>query len=92
VAVSYRVPPGLLRAIEAERMAQREKWHRDHEWGFGDCSSSAVAEPVKAAVLAEECGEVSRAVLDRDDEGLRRELIQVAAVAIAWLEGFTWLS
>jgi NTP pyrophosphatase (non-canonical NTP hydrolase) len=37
-------------------------------------------------VLAEECGEVSRAVLDRDADALRLELVQVAAVAVAWLE------
>jgi NTP pyrophosphatase (non-canonical NTP hydrolase) len=42
---------------------------------------------VKAAVLAEECGEVARAVLEVDMRGLRDELVQVAAVAVAWLEG-----
>ena len=37
-------------------------------------------------VLTEECGEVARAVLDLNDDQLRTELIQVAAVAVAWLE------
>jgi NTP pyrophosphatase (non-canonical NTP hydrolase) len=46
-----------------------------------------VADPVKAAVLMEECGEVARAVLDIAD--VRSELVQVAAVAIAWLEGLS---
>ena len=41
---------------------------------------------MKAAVLNEECGEVARAVLDRDEDALVNELIQVAAVAVAWLE------
>jgi len=40
-------------------------------------------------VLAEECGEVSRAVLEKDADGLRSELVQVAAVAVAWLEGIS---
>ena len=72
--------------VSAERERQGIKWARPHEWGYGDCSSDGVASIVKSAVLAEECGEVARAVLDRDDEALRRELVQVAAVAVAWLE------
>lgn len=74
-----------------------------HEWGYGDCSSNMVPVIVKVAVLTEEVGEVARAVLDggkftgrADDtspnaaasrEQLRREVVQVAAVAIAILEG-----
>ena len=65
---------------------QAIRWGDIHDWGQGDCSSSDVPEMVKAAVLSEETGEVARAVLDR--KGLRKELIQVAAVAIAWLESF----
>jgi len=42
---------------------------------------------VKAVVLGEECGEVMQAVLDLDDDALRTELVQVAAVAVAILEG-----
>ena len=70
--------------IDAERARQAEKWNKPHTWGFGDCSSRDLPAIVKAAVLTEECGEVSRAVLD--GQGLKNELIQVAAVAVAWLE------
>lgn len=42
----------------------------------------------KLAVLAEEFGEVARAILERDEVNLREELVQVAAVTIAWLEDF----
>jgi hypothetical protein len=76
----------LWTAIRAERRRQLLRWAEPHEWGVGDCSSSDVSEPVKVAVLAEECGEVARAVLDRDCAALKRELVQVAAVAVAWLE------
>ena len=72
--------------IDAERNRQAEKFTGTHSWGQGDCSSLRVPKAVKAIVLAEECGEVSRAVLDRDDAQLRDELVQVAAVAVAWLE------
>jgi hypothetical protein len=77
-------------AIWAEVCAEREwqalKWSAPHSWGQGDCSSPNVATSTKAIVLAEECGEVARAVLDRDDAALRTELVQVAAVCVAWLE------
>jgi len=77
----------VFAAIVQERHAQAIKWGKPHAWGQGDCSSPHVDQTVKAAVLAEECGEVARAVLDMDPEQLRAELVQVAAVAVAWLEG-----
>jgi NTP pyrophosphatase (non-canonical NTP hydrolase) len=72
--------------ISLERDRQHEIWKHSHDWGRGDCSSPYVAVTTKAAVLAEECGEVARAVLEHDEAALRRELVQVAAVAVAWLE------
>lgn len=76
----------VMRLVQRERQRQHQKWDRPHEWGWGDCSSTGVARPVKLAVLLEETGEVARAVLERDAPSLRRELVQVAAVAMAWLE------
>ena len=72
-------------AIGAERDRQAAKWGGEHAWGHGDCSSAGVNDAVKAAVLAEECGEVARAALDGTMD-LAEELVQVAAVAVAWLE------
>jgi hypothetical protein len=74
-------------AVLDERERQADKWNRHHLHGWGDCSSPAVDTAVKVAVLTEECGEVARAFLDRDVDGMRRELVQVAAVAWAMLEG-----
>ena len=76
----------IYAAIDEERERQRQRWSAPHAWGQGDCSSLTVDQTVKCAVLAEECGEVSRAVLDRQFGDIRRELVQVAAVAVAWLE------
>lgn len=76
----------IIEAIMAERARQSELWSHDHGWGTGDCSSHAVQQTTKCAVLTEECGEVCRAVLEKDDTACATELIQVAAVAIAWLE------
>lgn len=78
--------PTIVALIDAERQQQRIKWGQPHAWGRGDCSSPDVEPIVKAGVLAEECGEVARAVLDGDTANLRHELVQVAAVAVAWLE------
>lgn len=39
------------------------------------------------SVLTEEVGEVARAILNNDRVNLHDELVQVAAVAVAWLEG-----
>ena len=72
--------------IMEERSRQAVKWDTPHTWGYGDCSSPAVTEITKSAVLSEECGEVAQAVLQRDDAALEKELVQVAAVAVAWLE------
>jgi hypothetical protein len=71
--------------ILEERARQAAKWDGEHAWGIGDCSSDHVSPAVKAAVLAEECGEVARAALDGTMD-LKDELVQVAAVAVAWLE------
>lgn len=78
----------ILSAINAERQRQTDKWGGMHGWGQGDCSSDCVLPSTKSMVLSEECGEVARAVLDFNTDALRAELVQVAAVAVAWLESF----
>lgn len=76
----------VLGAVAAERERQQKLWNRSHEWGYGDCSSEGVAPSVKLAVLGEEYGEVAQALLERDRYKLREELVQLAAVAVAWVE------
>jgi len=76
----------IYQEIDLERDRQHEKWSGLHDWGYGDASSLGVAPITKVAVLTEEVGEVARAVLELDDAQLKTELIQVAAVAVAWLE------
>lgn len=38
-------------------------------------------------ILLEEFGEVARAMQNGDQENFREELVQVAAIAIAWISG-----
>ena len=62
--------------IAKERQRQDEKWgklprnHDNYKWN---------------AILSEEVGEVAKEVLERNDKLLKEELIQVAAVAVAWI-------
>jgi NTP pyrophosphatase (non-canonical NTP hydrolase) len=72
---------GIYRDIDAERERQDARFgNQVHSW------------PVWAAVLSEECGEVSEACLQahwHEDGGLdhlREELVQLAAVAVHMLE------
>lgn len=72
--------------IDTERNRQQAKWGGSHSWGEGDCSSDGLDPVIKSVVMTEEVGEVARAVLDGDVAQLRSELVQVAAVAVAWIE------
>ena len=76
-----------LAAVSAERDRQAALWAARHAHGQGDCSSPDVPLMVKIAVLGEEFGEVARAALDGKPDQMRTELVQVAAVAMAMLEG-----
>ena len=66
----------IMRDISAEREQQ------DMMWGVQDLNPE-----LWAVILGEEVGEVCRAVLDNSSqEDLEKELIQVAAVAVQWVE------
>lgn len=76
--------------IMAERCRQDEKW--------GPNAQRTVSDEVRLCILAEEVGEVAQSINDiRNYDGssclhnelveqLRKELVQVAACAVAWLE------
>ena len=64
-------------------LVKHERNQQDYKWGHPLDRKDAPWLPI----LGEEYGEVCRACLGNDDAGnLRDELVQVAAVAIAWLE------
>ena len=77
----------ILEDLWDERERQEKLWSGEHSWGRGSCASPDLPNEVKSTVLNEECGEVARAVLERSPN-LRAELIQVAAVAVAWVTAF----
>jgi NTP pyrophosphatase (non-canonical NTP hydrolase) len=61
----------------------KERDRQDGKWGGYDRFN---APHTFATILGEEFGEVCKASLENDDENLVDELVQVAAVAVAWLE------
>jgi NTP pyrophosphatase (non-canonical NTP hydrolase) len=68
--------------IRAERTCQ-DALAAAGRWG-GE-SVATISDDRRLRVLVEEVGEVARA-LEEGDSQLRAELVQVAAVAVAWLE------
>ena len=61
------------------------------------CADSTITDETKCAVLTEENGEVARVLCERasgraggTDDKLYEELVQVAAVAIAWCEALQY--
>jgi NTP pyrophosphatase (non-canonical NTP hydrolase) len=78
---------GRTQAVNVE--VEQERWWQECEIRSGkipwDCADPTVDDDAKLAVLGEEFGEVCRALVENDGN-LRVELIQVAAVAVAWAE------
>ena len=68
--------------------AERERQEQIHP---GKTAASLMVTPTgKLAILVEEVGEVARDLCDGDLAHIETELIQVAAVAIAWLESIAY--
>lgn len=77
----------IYEAIQSERKRQNEKFRELHQGGYGVHVPGSMLDSERLAILTEEVGEVARAINDEEgDRGIKRELIQVAAVAVAWLE------
>ena len=63
---------------------ERERQNRIHGEGEANIVNRGAAQALPA--LVEEVGEVARAMVERDHEAYRTELIHVAAVAVAMVE------
>jgi NTP pyrophosphatase (non-canonical NTP hydrolase) len=80
----------VLDLIAAERERQ-EQLHAGKKLQGAHCSARGVSNAAKLAVLTEDVGEVAKQInegtlLTKDRAKLRKELIQVAAVATGWAE------
>lgn len=91
----------VLEDVRAERYRQIAKWGddstKDHADGTGRESDAALAEHFKAMTDAADAAgvltwrdilaeEVAEAFAETDNATLRAELVQVAAVAVKWVE------
>ena len=72
-------PSELMEEVLDEVRAERDR--QDRMWGVQDHHPIAWI-----AILGEEKGECDRSVLENDYENLEKELVQVAAVAVAAVE------
>lgn len=78
---SNRTFKSVGRLIKAERNRQDAK--------FGPYGSAPQKSPFELmSVLVEEVGELAQALNDGDAAHAHEELVQVAAVAVAWLEAY----
>ncbi len=76
----------ILKLIQLERERQ-EKLKQTGKFQF-TCADQ-VLDCEKLPILLEEVGEVAKAMNENDTLGIVQELIQVAAVSVAWLEYLT---
>lgn len=65
-----------------------ERARQDSKHGMESCASPLVSDDKRLAILGEEFGEVCRAMTydEGDEANLLDELVQVAAVCLAWAE------
>lgn len=82
--IELMTPPrvAILRVLD-ERIRQEELRELGH---FGFTCADPVTDAARLPVLIEEVGEVANAMLEGDPEKLLTEVVQVAAVAVAWAE------
>ena len=64
-------------------LINEERDKQDKKWG---ALPRNLSDLLWLAILTEEVGEVAQAILKRDWNNLKLEIIQVATVAVAWLE------
>lgn len=77
----YQLQDEIVQELVDERCRQNDKFPEQHL----RLSSGDVNPGLMLAILVKEVGEVAKTGLEQTD--VRSELIQVAAVAIAWIEG-----
>ena len=75
-SIDYRLQGKSIEDILNERERQSDKWGNQYH----------LSEHQYLAILAEEFGEAAKEVVEHNSRNLYVELVQVAAVAVAWLE------
>ena len=63
-----------------------ERENQDLKWGDRSISENRLPYTMWITILSEEVGEAAKEVLEKNKENLKKEILQVAAVAVAILE------
>ena len=63
----------------------KERDRQDEKWG----SQRHLSDQEWLTILVEKVGEAAKDILDKNPNGLKTEVTQVAAVALEWLEALT---
>ena len=72
---------------EIIKTVQEERESQNHRWGTVEERVGHSTDMVCLTLLTEEVGEVARAINDGEPvHRMKQELVQVAAVAVMWLE------
>lgn len=74
--IDAKVYKDPIQLILAERRRQDRKWGPDRNLSHLEWFT----------IMSEESGECAKSILETDFENLEKEIIQVAAVAVAWFE------
>lgn len=93
--MSHRIRMIAIYAAITDERIRQEQLKAAGQFTY-TCADAAMTDGARVAVLGEEFGECCRAALERGVDGetahdnhgkdLRKELIQLAAVAVAWIE------
>jgi len=78
-------PVSTEEQLLATRNVLNERDRQDGKWG----SQRHLSDREWLTILTEEVGEAAKDILDQKHDGLKTEVTQVAAVALAWLEALT---
>lgn len=72
----------MMKRNEVFELISKERERQISKWG----NQSRGHVMVWLTILIEEVGEIGHAILHKDWDGMEDEIVQVAAVAVAWLE------
>lgn len=85
----FTAPWNLTGLLDLWEQILEERHNQDTKFGWLESPTSGMAngsDDRRMSILVEEVGEVAHAINEHDDANLEEELIQVAAVAVAWLQ------
>jgi hypothetical protein len=85
MALDLETTVSTTEQAQAVNLVLDERFRQDDKWG----NQRHLSDGEWLTILVEEVGEAAKDILDKKPDGLKTEVTQVAAVALAWLEALT---